>query len=136
MDTDKAPQADAAALVLATNLRGTRVLLLPDLNRAGQETLLNRAADLQAEIVIAGLPDDGEPLCDALIAKIQPALIIIGDSIRPSYSRVKSSVTNRLRASGAKLLCTSQAGVTTIEFTDHGYRINSAQVAEPFEASN
>ena len=58
---------DDAALVLLGNFYGTRVLLLSDLGRSGQSALLARTNDLRADIVVAGLPDEGEPLCDALV---------------------------------------------------------------------
>jgi hypothetical protein len=64
---DDFAHADDAALVLLGNFYGTRVLLLSDLGRAGQSALLARTNDLRADMVIAGLPDEGEPLCDALL---------------------------------------------------------------------
>jgi len=52
--------AGDAALVLRGDVHGTRILLLSDLSRAGQSELLARTNDLRADIVVAGLPDEGE----------------------------------------------------------------------------
>ncbi len=71
--TDNFEKADDSSLVLRGNFRGTRVLLLSDLSRAGQSDLLATTNDLRADIVVAGLPTAGEPLCDALIDAIRHA---------------------------------------------------------------
>ena len=53
-----------APQVLAQDLE-QGFLLLSDLGRAGQEALLSRTADLRAEVVVACLPEQSEPLCNA-----------------------------------------------------------------------
>jgi beta-lactamase superfamily II metal-dependent hydrolase len=78
------PARGRRALVLLGNYSGTRILLLSDLGRDGQSALLARTNDLRADIVIAGLPDEGEPLCDALLDAIQPRVIVIADSEFPA----------------------------------------------------
>ena len=70
--------------MLLGNFSGARVLLLSDLGRDGQSALLARTNDLRADIVIAGLPNEGEPLCDALLDAIQPKVIVIADSEFPA----------------------------------------------------
>src|ERR1035437_3304167 len=67
---DNFAKADDNALVLLGNFHGTKVLLLSDLGRAGQSALLERPDDLRADIVVAGLPTEGEALCNALIDAI------------------------------------------------------------------
>ena len=61
-------RAEDAPLVLLGTFHGTRVLLLSELSRDGQSQLLaqTNAGDLRADIVVAGLPDQGEPLCNDL----------------------------------------------------------------------
>src|SRR5207244_3306749 len=51
---DHFSQADDNALVLRGELRGTRVLLLSTLGKAGQNALASREPSLRAEIVVAG----------------------------------------------------------------------------------
>src|ERR1039458_1309975 len=94
--TDNFEHADDAALVLLENFYGTRVLLLSDLGREGQSALLSRTNNLRADIVIAGLPDEGEPLCDALLDAAQPKVIVIADSDFPATRRASPKLRARL----------------------------------------
>src|SRR6185436_6765234 len=79
---DNFPQADDKALVLRGQLGCTRVLLLPDLGRLGQNALLQRNLDLRSEIVIASIPHAAEPLSDALLDRVEARVIIMVDAIR------------------------------------------------------
>ena len=98
---DKFPQADDAALVLRTEFEGTRLLLLSDLGRPGQDQLMEREPDLRADVVVAGLPEKGEPLCDALIEKIKPGLIVVVDADFPATRRAPGKLRRRLAGHAA-----------------------------------
>ncbi len=82
--------------MLLGNLSGTKILLLSDLGRDGQSALLERTNDLRADIVVAGLPTEGEPLCDALLDAIQPKVIVIADSEFPANRRASRELKERL----------------------------------------
>jgi competence protein ComEC len=114
--SDHYAQADDNALVLAGVIRGTRVLLLSDLGRAGQEALLERTPDLRADIVVASLPSAGEALSDALIGAIQPRLIVIQDLEFPVSERAGSKLRERLAQCNVPVIYTRSAGAATIEF--------------------
>ncbi|HEY5043634.1 MAG TPA: ComEC/Rec2 family competence protein [Verrucomicrobiae bacterium] len=113
-------RADDSPLVLRGDFHGTRILLLADLSRAGQNELLSRTNDLRADIVVAGLPNDDEPLCDALIDAVQPRVIVIADSEFPATRRASRALHERLtqkkipviytRTSGAAKIVTDQSG--------------------------
>ena len=90
--TNDFPRADDNALVLLGDFSGAKILLLSDLGRAGQSALLARTNDLRADIVIAGLPDEGEPLGDALLDAIQPKVIVIADSEFPATRRAEPRI--------------------------------------------
>ena len=60
------------------------ILLLSDLSRSGQSTLLSRYPDLHAELVISGLPFGSEPLGDPLLEALNPRTVIITDSLYPA----------------------------------------------------
>lgn len=77
--TNHFPRADDNAMVLRGDFQGTRVLLLSNLGRTGQSELVGHNSDLRADIVIAGLAEQGEPLNPALLDAIQPKLIVITD---------------------------------------------------------
>ena len=107
-------RSDDGALVLLENLNGTRVLLLSDLGRNGQSALLARTNDLRADIVIAGLPDGGEPLCDALLDAVQPKIIVIADSEFPATRRASRELNQRLSGRNVPVIYTRTAGAVKL----------------------
>jgi competence protein ComEC len=111
---DHFPEADDNALVLRGEFAGTRVLLLSDLGRPGQDALLKRQPDLRAEIVVACLPEQGEPLSDALLQAIQPELVIITDSEFPATKRASAKLRERLERRGVPVIFTREAGAVEI----------------------
>lgn len=115
---DRFTQADDGALVLLGYLGGTRFLLLSDLGRAGQRLLLDRHTNLQAEVVVIGLPAKGEPLNNDLLAAIKPILIIVADADSPASERASKALLERLKSSGAFVISTRKRGAVTFECRD------------------
>src|ERR1022692_3277277 len=111
---DHFPDADDNALVLRGEFAGTRVLLLSDLGRRGQDALLKRQADLRSEIVVACLPESGEPAGDALLDAIQSELVIITDSEFPATKRASAKLRERLERRGVPVIFTREAGAVEI----------------------
>ncbi len=111
---DNFDRADDASLVLLGNFCGARVLLLSELGRAGQSVLLSRTNHLGADVVIAGLPDSGEPLCDALLDAVQPKVIVIADAELPATRRANPQLRTRLEQRGIPVIYTRTAGAVTI----------------------
>jgi competence protein ComEC len=123
--TDDFERADDASLVLSGNFFGTRVLLLSDLGRAGQSALLSRTNNLRADIVIAGLPDEGEPLCDALLDAAQPKVVVIADSEFPAFRRASPKLRARLEQRGIQVIYTRMAGAVTILLRPDGWELRT-----------
>ena len=123
-------RAEDGALVLRGNFGGTRILLLPDLSRAGQSDLLAQTNDLRADIVIAGLPDEGEPLCEALIAAVQPRVMVIADSEYPASRRASRALKERLGRTKIPVIYTRTAGAVKIVADQAGARLTFLQVAD------
>jgi ComEC/Rec2-related protein len=123
--TDNFEHADDASLVLLGNFYGTRVLLLSDLGREGQSALLSRTNNLRADIVIAGLPDEGEPLCDALLDAAQPKVIVIADSNFPATRRASPKLRARLEQRGILVIYTRTAGAATILLRPDGWELRT-----------
>lgn len=121
--TDDSPQADDGALVLAGNFNGTRVLLLSDLGRAGQNLLLDRTPDLRADIVVTGIPAQSEPLCDALLDAVQPQVIIVTDPEIPATERASGLLRERLALRSIPVLYTRNTGAITIALNPNGCTI-------------
>lgn len=124
-ESDHFPQADDNALVLSGVFGGTRVLLLSDLGRPGQDALLERTADLRAEIVVAGLPSGSEALSEALLEAVQPRVIIVADSEFPASERASAKLRERLEQRNVPVIYTRSAGATTLDFRGKEWEIRS-----------
>ncbi len=118
-------KADDEPLVLMGNFPGARILLLSDLSRAGQDKLLARTNDLAADIVVAGLPAEGEPLCSALLEAVHPKLIIIADSEFPAPRRASRALRERLEQKQIPVIYTRTAGAATIQANQHGWKVET-----------
>jgi ComEC/Rec2-related protein len=117
--------SDDAALVLLGTFCGTRVLLLSDLGRNGQSALLARTNDLRADVVVAGLPDEGEPLCEALLEAIQPKVIVIADSEFPATRRAGRELKQRLSERNVPVIYTRTAGAVKIVARPEGWELQT-----------
>ena len=119
------PRADDNALVLLGNFSGTRILLLSDLGHDGQSALLERTNDLHADIVVAGLPNEGEPLCDALLDAIHPKVVVIADSEFPATRRASRELKERLAGRNVPVIYTQTAGAVTIVTRPKGWELRT-----------
>jgi beta-lactamase superfamily II metal-dependent hydrolase len=123
--TNNFPRADDSALVLLGKFPGANVLLLSDLSRAGQSGLLTTTTDLRADIVVAGLPNEGEPLSDALVDAIQPKIIVIADSEYPANRRASRELKERLARKGIPTIYTRDSGAATILANKSGWKLQT-----------
>jgi len=81
---------------------------------------------MNADIVIAGLPENGEALPDELIERIHPKLIVIADSEFPPTRRANRALQNRLRRSGIPVFFTRIGGAIKLTMHDGEWRISTA----------
>ena len=123
--TNSFSRADDSALVLLGDFSGTRILLLSDLSRTGQGGLLATTNDLQADIVIAGLPNEGEPLSDALIDAIRPKIIVIADSEFPANRRAGGKLKERLAQKGIPTIYTRDSGAIKMITDKNGWKLQA-----------
>lgn len=123
--TNDFSRADDNALVLLGNFSGTKILLLSDLGRNGQSELLAQTNNLHADIVIAGLPGLGEPLCDALLDAAQPKVIVIADSEFPATRRAGRELKDRLEQKGIPVIYTRTAGAVKINTTPDEWKLRT-----------
>lgn len=122
---DGFPQADDAALVLVGKFAGTRVLLLSDLGRLGQEALHRREPDLRADIVITGLPEQTEPLGDGFLDAVQPKVIVVADSEFPATRRTSPKTRERLARHGVPVIYTRKSGAVTLTLGKAGWEVRA-----------
>ncbi len=101
------------ALVLRAEIGGTRLLLCSGLGHAGQNALFdaNNTNDLRADIVVAGIPADSEPLGEALLNAIKPGVIVIADS---AVKRAGADLRARLRRRHVPVFYTSETSAVTL----------------------
>ena len=118
-------KADDAPLVLRGDFHGARILLLADLSRSGQSELLSLTNDLRADVVVAGLPAEGEPLCDALLDAIRPQAVVIADSEFPATRRASRSLQERLERRKIFVVYTRTAGAVKIETDNAGWKLHA-----------
>lgn len=93
--------------------------------RAGQSELLAGISDLRADIVVAGLPNEGKPLCDALLDAIQPRVIVIADSEFPATRRASTALCERLKQKGIPVIYTRTAGAVKIAADKAGWKLET-----------
>ena len=119
-------QADDNALVLRGTIQGTRLLLLSDLGKAGQNVLSQNHTNLNADIVISGIPTRTEPVANLFLDLVQPKLIIITDALFPANARASSALKQRLAHKGIPVIYTSEAGAVTLELKQDAWRVVTA----------
>ena len=71
-------RADDEAVVLSGAIANRRIVLLSDLGRLGQQSLVASGQNLKSDVVVAGIPTDGQPLRQELMDLLQPKLILVG----------------------------------------------------------
>ena len=125
MATNSLAKADDSPLVLMGNFNGTRVLLLSDLSRSSQSELLSHTNDLRADIVIAGLPEEGEPLCNALIEAIRPKVMVIADSEFPANRHASAALKQRLEQTKIPVIYTRDSRAVTISVDQRGWMLKA-----------
>ncbi|HTV63821.1 MAG TPA: ComEC/Rec2 family competence protein [Verrucomicrobiae bacterium] len=118
-------RANDAALVLLGHFPAARILFLSDLGRLGQNGLLVTTNNLRADIVVAGLPNEGEPLSDPLIAAIHPKLIVIVDSDSVFARHVTPRLKDRLADQNVPVIYTRASGAAKIILDKTGWKLQT-----------
>jgi competence protein ComEC len=124
--TERGSQADDDPLVLRGTVRGTRLLLLSDLSKPGQNAVTQNNTDLQADIVVSGLPIRTEPVANLFLDIVQPKLIIITDALFPARERAGAALKQRLAHRKIPVLYTSETGSITLRLKNNGWTIATA----------
>jgi beta-lactamase superfamily II metal-dependent hydrolase len=124
--TNHFPRADDNAMVLRGEFHATRVLLLSNLGRGGQSELVAQRPDLQADIIVAGLPEQGEPLSRALLDAIQPKLIVIPDLKRYTMEHGGSpELKDRLERRGVPVIYVRDTSAVNITIRKNSWEARS-----------
>ena len=86
---------------------------------------MQRQPFLDADIVITGLPERGEPMCNGLIASTHPKRTIVADSEFPATKRATPALKERLTQMAAKPMFTREHGAITITVRAEDFAIRS-----------
>lgn len=126
-DKDAFPRADDNCLVLKRNWRGVRILIVSDLGKDAQNALLERTLNLQADILVSGLPANQEALIPAFLKAVDPQLILISGGAFPIQQRPSDEVRRRLEAHGAPVLYNVDEGWIRLSCRSGEWRIRTAK---------
>lgn len=120
--SDRFANAADNSVAALGNFDGTRVLLLMNLSRSGQNTVFTRHPQLRADIIITGLPEKEEPLAAEWLEVLRPKQIILADSEAPSH-RASPELLARLRQSGADVVSTRKVGAVSLFLRNGTWRV-------------
>jgi competence protein ComEC len=122
---DRFAQAVNSAVVLRGEFYGTRVLLVSKLGRLGQRTLLGRETDLQADVLVCGLPALADALSDSFIRAVKPRLLIMACCEFPALARPNEQLRDRLAQLKIPVIYTSDAGAATVILQAGGFEVRT-----------
>ena len=111
------------AVVVRGKFQGVRVLLLSDLDAQGQQDLLGSGQDLRADIVVTSMPEYGEALRPAVLAAVNPEIILVHDSAQPVTQRASPALLRRLVQTGIPMFSTRHIGGTRLEISPKGWSL-------------
>lgn len=117
---------DDASGVLIGDFEGVRILYCGTLSPRGQRALLQRfGQDLRADIAIAGIPNEGEPLIDPLLDVVQPHAILLLNAHYPVGRRGSPDTFERFQSAGYPWMSLIEAGSFRIEANSGRFTIRA-----------
>lgn len=122
---DRSSRADDKPLVLHHQFGASSILLLSDLSAKGRAALLNTYPELRADIVIAGIPEDGPPINSEFLQRIGAQLCILGTVASTRGFQSDPPWRRDLLASGIPIWLTSERGAVTLEIKNKTLRASS-----------
>lgn len=122
-------QADDNAIVLSGDIEGVRVLMLSDLGKPGQNALMERHPNLKADVVIGGLPAQGEPMASGLLEGLGAKLMVVMDAEYPASHRASRKLRGRLAERGVEVLYLHQTASLHFRFAEGRWRYRAMNQA-------
>lgn len=117
--------ADDVAVTLRGEIEGIRVMIMPDASRVAQLAMLERWADLGAEVLIVGCPREGEEILEDFLLRVAPETIVLQDNWTPAYDRANGALLRRLHCFANNVRAVSRHGSVTIRLQDGAYSMVS-----------
>ncbi len=115
-DADKRSAGDDQPVVLVGDIQGRRVLIVPDLSPRGQSQLLESAQNLQADVLVASSPANGDPLGDRFLDAVRPRWVLFQDLDGRISTETIRRLKGRLARRGIQSRFASEDGSITMKF--------------------
>jgi ComEC/Rec2-related protein len=122
---DRFPQGDDNAVVLERQLGGLHVLLLSDLGMKGQGKLMEREPGLLADVVVVGMPAQGEALMDAWLEVLRPQVVVLCAGEFPANEQPSRAFLARLMRRGIEVFSTWTDGAVSLKFSPGECRLST-----------
>lgn len=106
------------SLVLALRLGGRRVLLTGDIEAAAERDLLERGADLRADVLKVPHHGSRTSTTPDFLGRVAPRLAVVGVGRRNRFGHPAPEVVDRLAGSGAQVFRTDRHGDVSLLFED------------------
>lgn len=123
---DRVNRADDGSLVLWREAMGTRLMLLGDLGAVGRRQMTERHPGLRADVVIAGLPEAGEPVSGEWLVSLGVRLLVVVDAEYPAMARADKEVVRGWREKGLVVYCTSDTGGLDLRWDGRAWSVRDA----------
>lgn len=116
--------ADDKVIVARLDAAATRVLFLSDAGFATQEWLLKHsAADLPADVLVAGRHRSGLLMDRAFIEAVHPSVLIVTVSHFPANEPLDDEWARMVREMGIRLFRQDETGAVTVEIWPDRFRV-------------
>lgn len=115
-----ASRADDGAIVMLGEIEGFRILLLSDLGRSVQRTLLDLYPDLKVDVISINLPKPLQSANRYVLSQLHPQVIIVSGGNRWMGNRWVRDLENAFPVGKPHILFTGKHGSIRIEISDKG----------------
>lgn len=123
---DRYGRADDGCLVLDYSGSGTRLAFWADLDRQGQERLLERSHDEPVDVLVLAPPGSGALPAVALLERLRPRWVVVADAAMPATARARAPFRAVVEGCGAEVFYTSETGSLDLRWDGRSWRALNA----------
>lgn len=114
---------NASSVVLRLLYEDFSMLLTGDLEKEGEEEILEREAVLDCDVLKAGHHGSHTSSSEEWLAAVSPALTLVSCGKDNSYGHPHAETLERLLRAGSQVLVTKDVGALTIRSDGNGFRV-------------
>lgn len=112
--------ADDRVAIYRLHWRGWKILLTSDAGMGTELDLLDRKADVAADVIIAGKHKTDVSLCDAFIGAVKPRAIIASNNPFPAEERLDEKAVAYWKSQGISVMDQGKSGGVTLRVDEAG----------------